>query len=500
MTELGDIALAAAAAPAAHLRDQALDAARGILGPDRVLLPRAGSATALGPNTSMFRSRRVRAVIRPSTAEAAARVVAAFGSRPGSGPLHPISTGRNWGLGSSEPAQDDAVVLDLGDLAAVRDLDLSGGWAVIEPGVTQGRLAELLRGTGRMLNVTVSAAATSVIGNMLDRGVGLRRQRVDDLLGLEVVLPDGETVRVGWWPDPAKPTAPYPHGLGPSLLPLFVQSNLGVVTAAAIRLLPRPEALRVLRLGFAPERLGEAAAALRRWVHQGLVRGVPRVFDPLAGRAYGGGEDEFLVHLCVDGTAESVEAQLSILAAEAERSALFSRVDATEALDPQHPNHETAVLVERGYAGDPDVSDRLFEAKMGRPADQVDTEVGFVFFLPLIPFTAEAIVQALALVRQISAESGVPCSSTQHILGPDVVDLVVAMRFQRDPATAERAHRALDLLYERFSAAGFAPYRLDVEHAGLLEACGMDPAAAALSRRLKDVIDPHGAIAPGRYC
>ncbi|MCP2200650.1 hypothetical protein LX90_004348 [Lentzea flava] len=49
-----------------------------------------------------------------------------------------------------------------------------------------------------------------------------------------------------------------------------MQSSFGVVTAAAIRLLPRPEALRVIRLAFEPDVLGDAVEALRRWGHQGL--------------------------------------------------------------------------------------------------------------------------------------------------------------------------------------------------------------------------------------
>jgi 4-cresol dehydrogenase (hydroxylating) len=474
----------------------ALDDAARIVGPDNVI---RGDGALMGPNTSMFSSRRLGGVIRPATAEQVRQVVAAFGRRPGAGPLHPISTGRNWGLGSHEPAQDGSVVLDLGGLAAVRDIDVAAGWAVIEPGVTQGRLSQLLDGTDRMINVTVSAAETSVLGNALDRGVGLRHQRVDDLVGLEVVLPDGEQARVGWWPDPDRPTAVYPHGLGPSLLPLFVQSNLGVVTAAAIRLLPRPEALRVIRLSFEPDVLTDAITTMRRWVHQGLTRGVPRVFDPLAARSYGGDEGRFLVHVCVDGTAAAVAALVEVITAEARASGLFTRVTHTETTDRTHPNHDTAVLVERGYAGDPDVRDRLFQAKMGQPADRVDEHVGFVFFLPLVPFAGPSVAHADTLLREIRDETGVRAAATLHILGPDVIDCVIAMRFDRDEASAARAHRALDLMYERYTAAGFLPYRLDVEHTEWLARLHADPAATALARRLKAVIDPAGTIEPGRY-
>ena len=255
----------------------------------------------------------------------------------------------------------------------------------------------------------------------------------------------------------------------------------------------------MIRLAFEPDVLADAVTELRRWVHQGLVRGVPRVFDPLAGRSYGGDPGRFLVHLCVDGTAEAVDAMVGVITSLAHKSGLFTGVSHTEATDPDHPNHEVAELVERGYAGDPDVRDRLFEAKIGQPADKVDEHVGFVFFLPLVPFDGESVAKADELLRQVRDETGIRAGATLHILGPEVIDCVVAYRFDRDPAGVRQAHRALDLLYERFRAANFVPYRLDIDHADWADTFRVDPAATALTRRLKAVLDPAGTIAPGRY-
>jgi 4-cresol dehydrogenase (hydroxylating) len=487
--------------PRPRALNSALEEAVRIVGAERVLLPAAdGSATGLlGPNTGLFRSRRVAAVLRPADADQVRRLVALFGREAGSGSLHVISTGRNWGLGSSEPARDDAVVLDLGGLDRIRDLDLEAGWAVVEPGVTQGRLSELLAGTDRMLNVTVSAAGTSILGNLLDRGVGLRGQRTEDLAGLEVALADGGTVRVGWWPGEGRRAPVYPHGLGPSALPLFVQSDLGAVTAAVVRLRPRPEALRLVRLTFRRPALAPAVTAVRRWVAQGLTRGVPRIYDPAAGRAYGGADDEFLVDLPVDGTAESVRALAGVLVGEARRAGVFTRVSDTDATDPDNPRRAEAALVERAYAGDPDVEDTLFRAKMGVGAEEVDAQAGFLFFLPLLPLTGEAAVRADQLVQEAAAATGTRVSATLHLLGPDLVDCVIALRFARDEDSARRAHRALDLLYSSFTGAGFAPYRLDVDHAHWVDTLAPDAGAVALTRRLKALLDPHQALASGRY-
>lgn len=479
-----------------------LDAAAELVGPERVVrLPAADSADTLtlGPNVSLFRSREVGGVVRPRTAEQVRQVVELFSRQPAAGGLHVYSTGRNWGLGSREPAVDHPVVLDLTDLDRVRDIDVAAGWAVIEPGVTQTQLADLLVGTDRMINVTVSSAHTSVLGNALDRGVGLRHQRVEDLVGLEVVLPDGSLVHLGWWPDPDRPTPVYPHGLGPSLVQFFVQSNFGVVTAAAVRLLPRPEELRVVRLNFVPAVLPAAIDLLRRWVAQGLVSGVLKAYNPAAARAYQGRPGEFLVHVCVDGTAASVAALTTVIIDEATSSGLFSEVSQTDATDPAAPNHEVARLVEAGYAGDPDRADVLFNAKLGQCAEDLDERAGFLFFLPLVPFTGQAIGQVDELLDQIETETGVRAGVTLNALNADLIDCVVSIKFDRHEADVDQMHRALDLLYQLFADAGFVPYRLDIEHCEWVDRFTPDPAARDLVRRLKRTIDPQGVIAPGRY-
>ncbi|WP_189255294.1 hypothetical protein [Lentzea flava] len=95
------------------------------------------------PNSGMFRPRRLRGIVRPATVEEVRQVV----TTPGAGPLHAISTGRNWGLGSHHapprrrrPARPGPPRERAGDRPR-------HGWAVVEPGVTLGMLSELLDGT-----------------------------------------------------------------------------------------------------------------------------------------------------------------------------------------------------------------------------------------------------------------------------------------------------------------------------------------------------------------
>ncbi|RBQ12189.1 FAD-binding oxidoreductase [Spongiactinospora rosea] len=472
---------------------------RDLVGPGRVdeFATGTNGVERSRPNVGMYRTRRSFGVIRPATVDQVCRIVEYFDDPDLPIGLHIVSTGRNWGLGSAEPARDRTVTLDLSDLDEIRRLDIDAGFAIVEPGVTQGRLAASLAGTDRMLNVTASSAHTSIIGNGLDRGVGLRQQRVDDLLGLEVVLPDGQLVHVGWWPEEGRRTPLYPYGLGPSLLQLFVQSDLGVVSAAAVRLLHRPKAQRVIRLGFAPRNLISAVGALRRWVAQGLVGGVLKIYDTVSAASYGGSAGGFLAHLCIDGTERSVAAISSLILEEAVSSGLFT--DATPA-GREAGGDAVVAMVEGAYSGDPSYNDGMLEATLGQPAARVDEHgLGWLFFLPLVPFSGEDIARAHGLLAQVHEETGVRAGCTVNALNADVIDFVVTVKFAREERAAERAHRALDRAYELFSATGFMPYRLDIDHADWVDRLSPDPGARELVRRLKKTLDPNGAIARGRY-
>lgn len=474
-----------------------LEIAAGVLGPDRV----EQHESLPGSNVSLFSSRRVCGTLRPCSVEAVQGILEAFSAADKVLPLHAVSTGRNWGLGSREPVVDDVLLLDLGDLNGVRGLSVEDGWAVVEPGVTQGELAARLNGTDRMLNVTASSADTSVLGNALDRGVGLRRQRVADVVGLEVVLPDGELVRVGWWPNTSdrRSTAINPYGLGPSLLQLFAQSDFGIATAAVVRLIPRPERMRVLRFTFAASDLKPAVEELRRWVSQRLVHGVLKIYDTTANRLYGGASSGYNVHICVDGAAAAVEGMAEVVMAEAHRSGVLTPLpDSEEAQD----THEDVVrtMVDNAYAGDPSTNDRLLEATFGCDASGVDSgELGWLFFLPLVPFRGEDVQHAYELLEQVHDETGILPGATVNALDEDVIDFVVSIKYPRRTVEAAQAHRALDRLYELFGAAGYRPYRLDIAHSGWTDGTPNAEEARRLSRRIKDLLDPRGVLATGRY-
>ncbi|MEV6472048.1 FAD-dependent oxidoreductase [Streptomyces sp. NPDC051657] len=476
-----------------------LSQCRGPLAIDVVEPTHESTARHGGSNVSSFRSRTFPARLRPSSTAQVQSIIRCMPSEAPGLSVYPLSTGRNWGLGSSEPVDDGSAVLELGKMDAIRLLDATTGVAVVEPGVTQGALAKRLEGTPWMLNVTASSAHTSVVGNAMERGVGLRRQRTEDIIGLEVVLADGTLVHVGAWPGDGNST-PYAHGLGPGLLPLFLQSNLGVVTAAAVQLIHRPEVIRIASLHFTQENLEVAVDELRRIYTRGLAQGVLKVYSPAAVTAYGGrSERQYTAYICTNGTSRVVGAALADIEDAVRASGSLYDFRCLRPADTVSDVVADAVL--HAYAGDPGRNDAMLEASLGVPAARVDqdSDQGWLFFLPMLPFTGEAVSRARKLLDRVTAETGVDCGMTINGITTELVDLVVTIRFLRTAENTAGAHQALDLLYESFPVNGFLPYRVDIDHMRQVPDLRRDQSQSDLLHRLKSTLDPNHLIAPGRY-
>ncbi|WP_167759106.1 FAD-binding oxidoreductase [Blastococcus sp. TF02A-35] len=390
-------------------------------------------------------------------------------------PVYPVSTGFNWGFGTDAPAQSGQALLRLHKMNKVRRIDLDQGWAVIEPGVSQGQLAEALTGSDFLLNVTASSQHTSVLGNALDRGVGVRRQRTDDVLGLEVVLSDGDVCRAGFWPR-GDQTAHYRHGVGPSLLELFPQGNLGVVTAAVVGLIPVPERMYCLRLRFDADRLPRVVRWIARYQRQGTTAGVIKIYNEAAIEVYGGMRSAaYTMYVCIEGTAEVADVKTRTILEGARDACLFSEAlvlpsDTDEMTVPE------AALV-RSYAGDPRGNDAMIDAVFGCPARDVETHsrFGWAFVTPMVPFSPEGLGPALEVLGAAEESDGITIGHTINVLPSGYVDLVVALRFERSTATAATVRRLLDQLHEGFGLRRLSPYRLDIDHMHLAASIRADP-------------------------
>ena len=225
------------------------------------------------------------AILRPASTEDVSLVVK-IAARHGV-PIYPISRGRNWGYGDARPVLDGQVALDLGRMNRILDYDEALGSVVIEPGVSQGQLADFLRGRGdeHWIDCTGAGPETSILGNALERGFGHgpRGNRFQQICSMEVVLGDGEVLRTGFGHFEASRTAQaYAPGIGPALDGLFAQSSFGIVTAVGLSLLPRPDRFELVVATLErDEDIAAAVDSLRRLKAAGTIRSVAHIGNDL---------------------------------------------------------------------------------------------------------------------------------------------------------------------------------------------------------------------------
>ncbi|MGI5291347.1 FAD-binding oxidoreductase [Nonomuraea polychroma] len=417
--------------------------------------------------------------------------------------LYPISTGRNWGMGSAMPVTDDNVVVDLSGMNRIRSLDLEAGFAVIEPGVTQAQLAAVLRDTPWMLNVTNSCADTSVVGNALDRGDGTFRSRVHDVAGLEAVLADGSVVTTGG----LDPSGRY-HGrvAGPDLTAAFVQHNLGIVTAMAVALVPRPQTVGLVHGRISRDQVGVALDAIAGFLRRGNpADGMLRVRELALVPSHGDwmlpkGADPGLFSVMgplfgSDAAVELAEELLRKALVEVEGAEALRVLDAAE-VRPGDPLYARSLMAQ-GIPTCLGVRNALGVSS----CDQIDEgRMGFLALMPLMPTHARKTEQIVAALQTAVDAHTTALMVEWNLVSKHMANGVIQIFFDRGaPEAPYRAHQLRNDGNCLLRGHGCAIYRSDIDHAAADVWSETSTASLGMLHRLKTALDPDGLLSPGRY-
>jgi glycolate oxidase len=210
-------------------------------------------------------------VVLPSTPEEISDVIRV--AREYDLPIVPRGAGT--GLSGGALATEGGIVIGTSRMRRILEIDAPNRLAVVEPGLVNLDLSRAVSGLGLYYAPDPSSQrACTIGGNVAENSGGPHclayGVTTNHVLGLELVLADGEIVRIGGW---GRDRAGY------DLTGVFVGSEgtLGIVTKICVRLLPKEEAVRTLLAIF--DTVQQASETVSAVIADGLIPAAMEMID-----------------------------------------------------------------------------------------------------------------------------------------------------------------------------------------------------------------------------
>lgn len=238
-----------------------LEEARALLGAAHVLTTDAEDLSAYTEDWRRRYQGRPLAVLRPADTAQVSAVVALCAQHG----VAIVPQGGNSGMcaGATPDGSGKQVVLLLSRLNRVRAVDALNNTMTVEAGCVLAKVQELAAEHERFFPLSIGSEGSCQIGgNIATNAGGIQVLRYgnmrDQVLGLEVVLPDGQVLNLlkGLRKD----------NTGYDLKHLFIgaEGTLGIITAAVLKLYPAPRARTLALVAVeSPQRALELLAVLR---------------------------------------------------------------------------------------------------------------------------------------------------------------------------------------------------------------------------------------------
>ena len=169
----------------------------------------------------------------------------------------------------------DGITLGLGKFNKILEIDYDNRCARVQPGVTNLSISEAVKGHGFYYAPDPSSQiACTIGGNVAENSGGVHCLKygltTNNILGLQMVLPDGEIVSLG---------GKHMDSEGYDLLGLMTGSEglLGIITEVTVRILSRPTSANALMIGFdSSEQAGKCVANI---IADGIIPGGMEMMD-----------------------------------------------------------------------------------------------------------------------------------------------------------------------------------------------------------------------------
>ncbi len=461
-----------------------LEALARIVGQAHVLTDPALIASHLEEPRGLYRGRTL-ALVRPADTREVAAVVAYCNTAR----IPLVPQGGNTGLvgGQTPDESGREIILSLRRLNRIREIDPLADAMIVEAGVTLAEAQAAAAGADRLFPLSLASEGSCTIGGNLATNAGgvavLAYGNARDLTtGIEVVLADGRVVEAL--------SKLRKDNTGYDLKNLFIgaEGTLGIITAAALKLFPRPRSRSTAFVGLADphralallqmarERIGQGLTSFELMPRIGLEFSLsyrPTLRDPLAGRhawyvlveassQTEGGLDDAMTELLGAALEREIIDDASLAVSLDQRDAFWAiREDLSDAQKPQGGSIKHDVSVPVGAV----------------PAFIDEASAAVEAFMPGARVVAFGHLGDGNIHFNVSQPVGADKQAflDQWSAMNEVVHAVVARHSGSISAEHGIGRLKRDLLAET-----------------------KDPVALDVMRKLKSALDPHGILNPGK--
>jgi len=214
------------------------------------------------------------AVVLPASTQEVAEIVKVC-SREG---IFIVPRGAGTGLSGGATPVDGGVVISFARMAKILEVDLENQRVVVEPGVVNAWVTDAVAAEGYFYAPNPSSQAACTIGGNVSHNSGgaiclKYGVTTNHVLGLEMVLPDGQVVQVG-----AKALDTPGYDLTGVLV--GSEGTLGIITKVILRIVRRPESVKTFMAVF--DSVDDASNAVSDIVARGIVPAAIEFMDHLA--------------------------------------------------------------------------------------------------------------------------------------------------------------------------------------------------------------------------
>jgi FAD/FMN-containing dehydrogenase len=194
--------------------------------------------------------KRASVVVRPGCTEDVVKVVKLAASSGFA--VVPRGGGMSYTLGYV-PMRDNSVLLDMGRMNRIVEINTDDLYITVEPGVTWKQIYDALRDKDYHIPFigTISGMVATVGGGLGNNAVAVGKGQIaDNLIGVEVVLSDGKVIRTGGLATEC--SLPSLRHFGPDLTGLFVHDAgaFGIKTKATFKLALKQKGISFASFGF----------------------------------------------------------------------------------------------------------------------------------------------------------------------------------------------------------------------------------------------------------